>query len=466
MPEPRNLLVLLCDQLQPHCMSLYGGTVPTPAFDSVARRGAVFDRFYCATPMCVPTRGSMMTGRWPHQHGAICNSDRRYATLKPGEELLTDRLLDAGYHVGYEGIWHISREPAEDRTGEYAHFASGRFPYVEQGEMLVALGRSPDEQRGPAVNHHDEGVEETRISVPVPATWTPGADSHPDAVRARAIAEFITEAPDDRPFAVWCSLAGPHPPLLVPEPWMSMFDAAAMQPSPGLGESTDDLPRAVRESPGMQAVAGWSWDRWAPAAAAYYGYVAFVDHCQGMVLDALERCGRLEDTVIIASTDHGEMLGAHNIYQKFVVYEPSARVPFIISAPGVEPGRRSQLACQVDIAPTVLELLGLRPMEDAWGESLAPILLDADTPSRPFTFSEYNGWGKGGYHVRCAISQRYKYVYDHEDSDQLFDLQTDPDELVNLAADRTCAGVLAEHQAALAEWMHDTNDFVGPRFAG
>ncbi|MCD6361260.1 MAG: sulfatase-like hydrolase/transferase, partial [Armatimonadetes bacterium] len=339
MSRARNLLVLLCDQLQADCMSLYGGPVPTPNFERVAQRGAVFDRFFCALPMCAPTRPSMMTGRWPHQHGAICNTDARYSTVNDDEELLIDRLQDQGFHVGYDGIWHILRTPRADRRAEYAHFRRGLFPYRLADQMLREMGRDPGEQRAAVVGATDEGREEKRISVPTPVTWTPGAASHPDMTRALRMARFILEAPADRPLAAWCSLGGPHPPLVVPEPWMSMFDPAELEPPPGFDEEPDALPRSVRESPGLQGVRGWSWEEWAPAVAAYYGYVAFVDHCQGVVLDALERSGRLDDTVIIMSTDHGEMLGAHGIYQKFVMYEQSARVPFVISAPGVEPGR-------------------------------------------------------------------------------------------------------------------------------
>ncbi|MCD6361974.1 MAG: hypothetical protein J7M38_14045, partial [Armatimonadetes bacterium] len=128
------------------------------------------------------------------------------------------------------------------------------------------------------------------------------------------------------------------------------------------------------------------------------------------------------------------------------------------------PGRRGQLASQTDMAPTVLDLLGLEALARAEGESLAPILDDPGMRGRPYTFVEYNGWDKGGYHVRCAVSERCKYVYDHEDFDQLFDLQEDPHELVNLAHDPEHAGVLAEHRAALAEWMAHTGDFIEPHF--
>ena len=461
----RNLLVLLCDQQQRNVLGAYGGPAPTPTWDRLAETGVVFDRYYCATPMCVPTRPSMMNGRWPHQHGSLCNAGMAYATLHQGEELLIDRLHDAGYHVGYEGIWHIKRPEQDDRTGEYAHFVSSGFPHDLQGEMLTEQGREPDDQRAPVHNPSDEGEEHRQISVPVPATWTRAIEDHPDMLRARHIADFILNAPPQKPVAAWCSLGGPHPPLLVPEPYMSLFDPAEMEPPPGFGADMSDLPRSVRESPGAMGVRGWGWDRWSVAIAAYLGYTAFVDHCFGLVLDALEESGRLDDAIVIASTDHGEMLGAHNIYQKFVMYDRSARVPFVVRAPGIEPGRRAHLTSQTDFAPTVLELLGMPPLARAEGRSLVPILRNVDTPGRQYTFAEYNGWVDGGFKMRAVISDRYKYVYSHNDRDQLFDYVSDPGELNDLIDDPADADIADEMRAALSAWVRETGDFITPTWA-
>ena len=108
----KNLVVILCDQLQRQTLGAYGGRIPTPRLDRLAERSAVFQEFYCATPLCVPTRPSMMTGRWPHAHGATTFGPG-YETINAGEQLLTDVLMDYGYHVGYEGIWHVNRRDVD-----------------------------------------------------------------------------------------------------------------------------------------------------------------------------------------------------------------------------------------------------------------------------------------------------------------------------------------------------------------
>ena len=423
--------MLLCDQLQKNCMSIYGGMVPMPTFERLAREGVVFDRYYCATPLCIPTRPSMMNGRWPHAHGAK-SFGKGYDTIEKGSELLIDRLHDAGFMVAYDGIWHIKRPEGEDRTSEYAHFEEGRFPYDQQGEALVAEGLDADAQRADIHGMTDGGMIPGKISVPVPATWTEPLDAHPDMQRARRIAQFILDAPADQPIAAWCSLGAPHPPLLVPEPYRSMFAPEDMEPPPGFDCDLSGRPRDVREAPGTLGCVGWDWERWSRAIAAYYGYAAFADHCQGIVMGALQESGRLDDTIVIASADHGEMLGAHGIYQKMVMYERSIGVPFVMRVPGYEPGRRGQMTSQTDMAPTVLDLLQMPALKKAQGESMVPILRDDRAPWRTHTYSEYNGWMGGGWKMRAVIGDRYKYIYHHEDHDEMFDLQNDPDELQNI----------------------------------
>ena len=466
--KQHDVVVLLCDQLQKNCLSTWGGPVTTPTFDRLAAEGVVFERHYCATPLCIPTRASMMNGQWPHRHGALCNGGAGRSTIEQGSELLIDRLHDSGYRVAYDGIWHIRSSGEDDRTAEYPHFEPEGFPYDDQSAALKAAGLDPQAQRATVHDLTDEGIEPAQISVPVPAKWERPLHEHPDMRRAKRIADFILSAPADEPIAVWSSLAAPHPPLLVPEPYMSMFDPDEIEQPPGFGADLSDRPRDVREAPGAMGTDGWEWERWAPAIAAYYGYVAFADHCHGVVMGALEESGRLDNSIVVASTDHGEMLGAHGIYQKMVMYERSINVPLIIRAPETEPCRRDHLTSQTDLAPTILDLVGMPPLQRAQGESMAPILRDDSADWREYTFSEYNGWRNGGFRMRAVMEERYKYIYHHEDraGDELFDLREDPEELHNLIDERSMDAVSERLRSRLVGWMRDTDDYLEPQFGG
>ena len=458
----RNAVVIICDQLQRQVLGTYGGHVPTPNLNSLAARSTVFDEFYCATPLCVPTRPSMMTGNWPHTHGSTCFG-QGYDTVRGDQVLLIDYLMDRGYHVGHEGVWHINRNPEDDRTAEYAHHKACPFPYRQHVEMLVAQGGRDGDQRGACQTPTDSGEPyDWALSLPVPAVWTRPADEHPDAVIASNIASFIREAPDDAPVAAWCSLGGPHPPILVPEPYHGMFKPGDVIPPASYHEDPSTLPGPVRDAPGAQGVRDWSWDQWARGIAAYWGFVAFLDHCIGQVLRAIQDSGRADETVVIATADHGEMLSAHRMYQKGVLYDESCHIPFMIAVPGLPPGRTGDFGSHVDIPSTITELLGVPPLSGTQGHSLLPGIESGGPAGRDAAFVEFNGYLDGGVHTRGVVTREWKYIYHHGDRDQLFDRERDPHEMNDLSRDPAAQEVRARLRERLAAWMADTGDFLSP----
>ena len=458
----KNVLLILCDQLQRQVLGPYGGQVPTPNLDKLAARSAVYDNFYCATPLCIPTRPSMMTGRWPHAHGAT-SFGKGFDTIHSSERLLIDHLVDHGYHVGYEGIWHINRHPEDQRSNEYAHFLPRGFPYEDHLRMMIEQGGSDGDQRAPVKTPTDSGrIQDWEISIPVPVCWTYDPKDHPGCEIARSISDFIRSAPAEKPFAAWCSLSGPHPPILVPEPYYSMFSPNEMTPPASFGEDPSTLPGPVRDAPGAQSVRDWQWEDWAKSTAVYWGFVAYLDNCIGLVMEGLEASGRAENTIVLATCDHGEMMGAHNLYQKGVFYDESIHIPFLLSGPDISPGRRRQFGSQVDIPSTVVELLGLSKMVNVQGKSLLPSLQNLESEGEQVAYVEFNGYTDGGIHTRGIVSDRYKYVYHHHDSDQLFDLEEDPSEIRDISIHPDYGEIREILRNQLATWMVSTGDFIEP----
>ncbi|MBT3288640.1 MAG: sulfatase-like hydrolase/transferase [Victivallales bacterium] len=460
--QAENLVVLLCDQLQRDVLDVYGGRVPTRAWSTLAGQGAVCERFYCATPLCMPTRPSMMTGRWAHSHGALCFGEG-YDTVRAGVPFLPDLLQDAGFAVGYEGIWHCKREAADDRRDAYEHFRETGFPYGPYAEACECQGHDPGLSRAAVNTPTDDGRTDWSFSIPVPRRWDSPLDEHPDMQTARHMADFIRAHAGTQPFAAWASIGAPHPPLLVPEPFYSMFDPDSFEAPPGFGEQASPLPRNVREdAPGYQAVLGWSHEQWAIAAAGYHGYAAFADHCLEVVLAALRETGQMERTLVVATADHGEMLGAHNLYQKGVLYDRACRLPAVFCGPGVTVGRYPQLMSHVDLMPTVLEAFGLTRPEGVQGTSQVDVLRSPGAAGPAYQFVEFNGYIRGGIRTRAAISEEWKYIWAEGDLEMLFHLPVDPDERQNLAMDPGVAGILAAHRAALRDWCERTGDICAP----
>lgn len=467
---PSDLLIIMGSQMQRRCLAPYGGMVPAPTFERVARRGVVLDRLYCAAGAPAPARASMVTGRWPHAHG-VTSQDAGYAprvfsVARQGEEWIVDRLLDAGYSHCHDAIGATARDEADERRREYAHYASDDFPYGREAGALIAQGGSGNEQYGPPVSvRTDNGPIRIRVSIPLPTHWPEPTHKHPDYRRAQRVADFILNAPRDKPLSVYYLSAAPHLPLLVPSEYMTMFDPDDVPRPPGFAEDMWDKPAAVATNPHHCSVLDWDWSRWAPAIAAYYGYAAFADACCGIVLDAMEAAGRLDEAVVLLTTTCGEMLGAHHTTQMAVPYEDAILLPCVLAAPGLRAGRCAQLCSTVDLAPTLMELLDLPPLSRSQGTSLLPLLHNPQARGRAHAFSSFDGYIRGGWKWRAVITPAHKYVYYHEDqTDHLFDLRADPHELHNVSRHPKYFDTRRQLRQVLAAWMQHTGDFLTPEF--
>jgi arylsulfatase A-like enzyme len=180
------------------------------------------------------------------------------------------------------------------------------------------------------------------------------------------------------------------------------------------------------------------------------------------VLSAVEDSGRADDTVVIATADHGEMLSAHRMYQKGVLYDESCHIPFMVSTPGVAPGRRATFGSHVDMPSTVTDLLALPSLPDTQGRSLAPVLASEQGGGADEAFVEFNGYMDGGIHTRGIVTKDWKYVYHHGDRDQLFSRVSDPHEMTDLSGNPKHVAARNQMRQRLAAWMRQTGDFVEP----
>jgi len=467
MAEKRhNVVLIMTDQHRRDAVGAYGSSgVRTPNLDQLADGAVVFDRYYATTPLCAPTRCSIDTGRYAHSHGVLLNTslypDKKFARLHDDEVLLTDLLVRAGYNVGRVGIDHIRADPPIWKREGLAKYASRR----EYGEYLAA-----------------NGVEEADLSdfrrACTEVCWgraeeiyysSPDAGCHPcppehffDTWAAREAVDFLEQTDADAPFALLCYFWLPHPPVVVPEPYFSMYDPADVEPPPHFMAPLEGKPEMhLRHLPG-QLGAYPTREAWLKTWAVYHGMVTMADECIGMVLDALQQKGVGEDTLIIFVPDHGEMLGCHSLYQKMVCYEDSIRLPCIMRTPDLSPGRRGQLACHVDLLPTMLDYAGIDCPENVHGMSLRPVLQNQDATTHEAVFSEYNGNKDLNYFQRAVITERYKYIENEGDITELYDLEEDPYEMRNIIADEP-SDVELELRERLREWQVETGDIIGFR---
>ncbi len=459
-----NIVVLMTDQHRRDCLGAYGATVVrTPNLDRLAEGAVIFDRYYSSCPLCAPARCSIATGRYAHEHGVLLNGsrlpERKYALLHEGEKLIYDVLFGEGYYVGHIGVDHIHAQPRlSERESVHVYASRGQYREYLAERGLEEPDLSAFRQACREVMYGREIVRE--YSSPRVGRHPIAEEHFYDMWIARQAAQFVREAPRERPFALFCNFWLPHPPVVVPEPYFSMYQPEEVLPPPNFLAPLASKPKMhLRHLPG-QLGASQGREQWLATIAVYYGMVTFADRCVGVVLDALEERGALESSVIMFFPDHGEMLGCHSLHQKMVCYEEAIHLPCLVRAPGAVAGRRGQLASHVDIMPTLLDYAGAAVPEGISGVSLRQVIENPNAAGREAVFCEYNGNFGPGYFQRAVITERYKYIENSGDISELYDLQEDPFELHNLIQDEPTAEE-RELSALLGQWQRETGDFLG-----
>lgn len=450
MPAPRpNILHILSDQHSPHVLGCYGDPViRTPSLDRLAARGTVFESGYCPSPICVPSRASMLTARHPYQNHCWNNSH----ILDSGIPTFAHALGAAGYKTVLVGRMH-SLGP--DQLRGYS-------------ERLVG-DHSPNFEGNPAgPGRPGRGLLEgtagpARVSLTNSGPGQGGYQVHDEYVTAAAVdvlnrlgIERRSLGPEQeaQPFLVSVGFMLPHQPFVARRDEYERYRGKV--PPPRVPQRTQpEHPYFSwwRERTGIAKVSSVEVER---CRTAYYALVDRLDAMIGHILRALEENGLADNTMIVYTTDHGEQLGEHGLWWKQTMYEASARVPLLISWPGVLPeGRRStNVVSALDVTATLVDAANAPTLPDSPGRSLLPLLSGETTTWRDEAFSEFcveDGW----FH-RMIRTDEWKLVHYHRHRPQLFNLRDDPDELHDLAEDPRFASIRRDlTDRVLADWDPD-----------
>jgi arylsulfatase A-like enzyme len=457
----KNVIVVLTDQFRYDCVGANGSTVArTPRIDGFAHGAVRFTHAFTPTGICSPARTSMLTGQYPHRHGVMNNvtgPDALAADIPSGLPLLPELLQKAGYRTGYVGKYHVAAHEAPTRHGFTDAVGTGFFWADDEfldyrrrlGHPVTADRPAFPISRWTTAGTPLMGKEE----VPIEAT-------PPAYLVQRAVGLLDEYAADGSPFYMVLSFVGPHWPHVMPEPYWSMYDPAAIEPWPSFFDDGAGKPGAPAKTKVRFGVDGWTWDDWAPVVATYFGSVTFHDHLIGQFLDAVAERG-LDDTTLVAVTaDHGDMTGSHGQLNKGpMMYDDVYRIPLFARLPGSAPAVSHEFVSNMDLMPTALAAAGLPTDTAIDGRDLTPLLTGSGSfDGRDGFFAQFHGDEGGLYSQRMLRTERHKLVYNAHDTDELYDLAEDPWELHNLAHDPAHAGLRRELQARLFAWMQDTAD--------
>lgn len=415
----------------------------------LAGESVVFERSYVTQPVCTPSRSSVMTGLWPTQNGCIRNNIALPRSTKTVPEL----LADSGYRTGYMGKWHLGDEIFSQHgfeewkaieDGYNRHYSAGQNAKERSAyhHFLARLGYKPD------------GKESDSFSRKF-ATTLPVEHSKPSFLAGEASAFIMKHRAE--PWMLYVNFLEPHTPYASLLNDLHSEEEALLLNYPGIPSTPEpEWYRRRREEMKLKDRAAFQ-----RTARNYAGLCSLVDQALGRILWTLEASGQASNTVVVYTSDHGDMMGAHSMLAKQVMYEESIRVPFLLRVPfrNQKPMRVTQPVSHIDIAPTVLDLLG-KKVDGLAGQSLVPALEGRRPPEEVFLQwnEDQQDSGKGPNGRTCISPDAHKLVVYDSDQSLLFDRAQDPQEMNNLYGKREAATVQKKLRKKIEDWQKRTGD--------
>jgi choline-sulfatase len=445
MSDRPNILFIQSDQHSAFVSGCYGDdVVETPTLDALASRGVIFDNAYCASPICVPSRMSMLSGRMPHENGVWTNSH----ILDSGIPTFAHSLGAAGYRPVQIGRMHFNGTDqlhgfAERYVGDHGPNMIGGTP-ADHGSLEGTAGPS-------------------RVSLEKSGHGQSAYEVHDESVTASAVeflekhAAALDDGDTDEPFCVAIGLMLPHQPFVARKDDYNHFKGRVPPPDhpEALTESTHPYIAWWRKHAGIEEVTDEEIER---SRTAYWALTSSLDRMLGQIIGVLERHNLLDNTLIVYTTDHGEQVGEHGLWWKQTFYEEAARVPMIVSWPDQLPQgmRNERVVSQIDLNATILDLVDAPALPGSSGRTMNGIIngQGADTWDDTI-FVEYcteprdpaHSEGDKAWQNRMVRRGDWKLSYYHGFDPQLFNLADDPHEMTDLAA-------TPEHAEKRDELMH------------
>ncbi|APX34103.1 arylsulfatase [Brachybacterium sp. P6-10-X1] len=462
---PRPNFILVCvDEMRADAMGAAGNEhIDTPNLDDLARGGYRFPRAYTATPTCVPARVALFTGMSQERHGrygyreGISFPDAHPVTLQ-------STLGEAGYQTYGVGKMHVFPDRARCGFDEvllhdgFLHTSRrlSRGPSAAIDDYVEFLRR---ETGDPRADYQETGIGCNAMTA---RPWERAERLHPTRWVADESFRFLERRDPSRPFFLYMSFHRPHAPFDPPGWLWDKYRGREFPPRP-LGDWVSDFAEHRRDHGSEAEFGAQKESTHQQVRAGYYGSIEFIDLQLNRLRETLSDHDLTQDTVIMFVSDHGDMMGDHDMYRKSVGYEGSARIPLVLHVPPRlregwgEPGEVEAITELRDVMPTLLDLAGVEAPDGVDGQSLRPATHGA--AGREHLHGEHLISSLGRHSMQWIRSRRHKYLWFSGDGhEQLFDLEADPQELHDLAGSAEHAGELARHRAILIDHLRDREE--------
>ena len=441
--SPPNILFVMTDQQRADAMGCSGGWVNTPNLDRIAAEGVRFANAVTNSPVCIPARVSLATGRYPHNTSIWNNT---HYDMPPDTPTWMQAVREAGYHTSVFGKTHLHHHHGDLRDREHLIHAYGLDEVNEIGgpRASARVGSHMTErweEKGLWEDYQEDYAERFDNKPWVVRPSVLPLEEYADVYVGRQARQYVEDYDREEPWFCWVSFGGPHEPWDTPEPYASMYDPEDMPPpvdsekilkKEGIGGCIGNRLRNAPEFTGEEVAA---------MRANYAANVTLIDEQIGGILNTIEARGEMDNTVVAFSSDHGEMNGDHGLIYKNQFLNGALRVPLLVRTP--ETARESTAGGVshspvewFDIGPTLVELAGGTLEHQHFAQSLCPVLGDPGSEHRPFAVSEVHG-------EVMIMDREWKLVFDDEGVPYaLFDQENDPEETVNRVAEPQAAEVV------------------------
>lgn len=458
----KNILFLLVDQWPSDAFSHRGAAIKTPNMDRLASESTNFINAFTTCPLCSPARSVLLTGRWNTQTGLEDNMGVGYSTqepLKQTEETWVDGAVAAGYHVGYYGKWHLGP------NGPIIRGAKKHFDDIEPHSKPYMVGKSDYnyeackleyKKRADALlksNHHFYGDTSMSIEETLPYKITE---------KGCAFIREYAQGDKEQPFMLTVSVNDPHFPHYLPKEFIEKIEEFPVTLPENLRDDFQDKPwfHNVPWWPSMDT-STLTQEDWLEVIRYAGMHRMLVDQALGRVLRTLDETGLSDETIVIFTSDHGDMCGAHNRFDKGpYYYDEVFRVPLMMKVPQEKPAIQKGYVSLIDLGKTLFDRMNHETKKPMFGRNIMPLIGKEEPPHdwQNMVYGMYEKYNGMRFIIRAIRNERFKYVYNPQDKDEFYDLDMDPHELHNKEADEAYTEEKTYLQRQLIDWMKAIDD--------